>query len=193
MNDDLRTRVREVLYANGYDASLDQDAVATITDAVMSVVTEVRDQIAEGLLKTQFHDDLCDYGPPGECNCALGQHYRWIRQWPESASHIRSDSFGGRLVAALARGAEDPKVARLRAQRDEFKNRAQLAEVAAADRDQWKARAEWAEARVDGQAWEDLTAERDRLRAVLGEIAMLTTQPALKRLAWAAARGGSDE
>ena len=24
------------------------------------------------------HDDLCSYGPPGECDCCRGAHYRWL-------------------------------------------------------------------------------------------------------------------
>lgn len=36
-------------------------------------------QAADDLLATGGHEDLCDYGPPGTCGCALGRHYRWLR------------------------------------------------------------------------------------------------------------------
>lgn len=36
------------------------------------------DWAAARLLATGSHEDLCSYGPPGTCDCALGEHYRWL-------------------------------------------------------------------------------------------------------------------
>lgn len=33
---------------------------------------------AHELLTTSHHEDLCRGGPPGTCDCALGEHYRWL-------------------------------------------------------------------------------------------------------------------
>lgn len=33
---------------------------------------------ADALLAEDFHDDRCSYGPPGTCDCSLGEHYRWL-------------------------------------------------------------------------------------------------------------------
>ncbi|TYK45088.1 hypothetical protein [Actinomadura decatromicini] len=33
---------------------------------------------ADALLAAGFHEDRCSYGPPGTCDCSLGEHYRWL-------------------------------------------------------------------------------------------------------------------
>jgi hypothetical protein len=42
------------------------------------VRAEVLRDAAADLLATDVHEDLCSYGPPGTCDCALGEHYRWL-------------------------------------------------------------------------------------------------------------------
>jgi hypothetical protein len=38
------------------------------------------------------HDDLCSYGPPGECDCCTGEHYRWLMR---AAAEIESGRVEG--------------------------------------------------------------------------------------------------
>jgi hypothetical protein len=49
---------------------------------------------AEQLLATDVHEDLCSYGPPGTCDCALGEHYRWLVKLAEQpvAPSVRPDT-----------------------------------------------------------------------------------------------------
>jgi hypothetical protein len=36
-------------------------------------------EAADSLLATDVHEDLCNYGAPGTCDCALGEHVRWLQ------------------------------------------------------------------------------------------------------------------
>lgn len=42
---------------------------------------------ADALLTTGAHSDLCQLGPPGTCDCALGEHYRWLITRSEGETH----------------------------------------------------------------------------------------------------------
>lgn len=51
--------------------------------ALAAVWPQIQRQVlrdaAEALLTEGSHGDLCSYGPPGTCDCALGEHYyRWL-------------------------------------------------------------------------------------------------------------------
>lgn len=50
--------------------------------ASAGIAAAIRDLAAvlvdDDRLEPTGHDDLCTYGPPGECDCCRGQHYRWL-------------------------------------------------------------------------------------------------------------------
>jgi hypothetical protein len=83
------------------------------------------------------------------------------RVQPEDGCNARFIAAARSDVPALV-----AEVRRLRADRDRYR---QSLPAEAQDYWYWRQRAETAEARVDGQAWAELSAERDRLQAALND------------------------
>lgn len=52
--------------------------IDAVNERIDAAVTEALQEAAQDLLDEGSHEDRCSYGPPGTCDCALGEHYRWL-------------------------------------------------------------------------------------------------------------------